>query len=414
MLTQKIPVRHGLLVIETPDTPADRVAEKRRIRKHQVLDAIRLHGPIPRVEIARLLGFNLPSVSSLVDELVRDNLAIEDAAKKTSIGRRPIPVSLNANAASIIGIDVGKVSTIGLTMNLAGEILGRVEHTSPENLDFDLLPDWLDEFVDRLLGEQERELPPIAGVGIGLPGLIYQPRPNNELRLQPQVEKIRDRIQASLKIPVIVDNDARMMAFGVLRFGNASGYENMAIVNLGYGLGMGIIINGRIYPGFHGHAGELGHVPLGEPGVPWYSETEGSLENIASGSGLERLARKHKLLVNGVPPRATELTDLARRGDPVALEVFDEFVRGLALGLSTVINLFNPQAVVLAGRVARAADVFEEKLHQYLKRTTLPTILQETEILISDLYEDAGPLGTCACVLQHIYTASHINVRSIV
>jgi Zn-dependent membrane protease YugP len=118
MLNVNLPIRPGLLITETPDTPADRVAEKRRIRKHQVLDIIRRQGPVPRVEIARTLGFNLPSVSSLVDELVSEGLASEDKAKRTPIGRRPIPVSFNPEAASIIGIDVGKTSTIGLLMDL--------------------------------------------------------------------------------------------------------------------------------------------------------------------------------------------------------------------------------------------------------------------------------------------------------
>jgi predicted NBD/HSP70 family sugar kinase len=414
MLTTKLEIRPGLLVTESPDTPADRVSEKRRIRKHQVLEVIRRHGPIPRVDVARILGFNVPSVSTLVDELVRDNLVMEDEAKKTSIGRRPIPVSLNANAACVIGVDVGKIGTIGLIMNLAGEILGRIESASPGNMELEAFTDWIEEFIDKLINAQESPIIPLAGVGIGLPGLVYQRHSGRQLRLQPQVEQIRDRIQSALGIPVIVDNDARMMAFGVNRFGNESGYDNMAIINLGFGLGMGLIIDGHIYQGFHCHAGELGHVPLGEAGVPWYTGTEASLENIASGSGLERLAAKHGLLRNGQPLRSVELADMARAGNATAKEIFDEFASALARGLGTVINLFNPQAVVLAGRVSRSASLFEKQLREELKKFALPIILEETDVIISDLHENAGSLGTCACVLHHIYSASHISVRSII
>lgn len=409
-----IPTRLDLLKTETPDTPADRVAEKRRIRKHQVLDIIRRNGPIPRVEIARLLGFNLPSVSSLVDDLLTEGLATEDKALKTAIGRRPIPVVFNPNAAAVIGVDVGKTSTIGLLMNLGGEVLCRLEKPSMVPLDFAELPAFLERFVQQLIETCIPETPALAGLAIGLPGLIYEPTQPHVRQLFPKIQRVKDHISNTFGVPVIIDNDARMMAYGALRFGNASEHHCMAIVNLGYGLGLGLVINGSIYQGSHGHAAELGHIPFGDEGIKCHCGLERCLENIASGFGLERLARQAEITREGRAVTSAELAEMARQGDARAKEIFERYAVALARGLSSLINIFNPEVVVLAGRVSRAADVFMELLLTELKTGTYPIIHSETQIIVSDLFENAGPLGSCACVLHHIFSSAHITVESIV
>lgn len=412
-----IRTRPGLVVIDAPDSPAERTVEKRRIRKHQVLDAIRRHGPIPRVEIARVLGFNLPSVSSLVDELVEEELAIEDQAKPTPIGRRPIPVSLNLNAACVMGIDVGRSTTVGLLMNLGGEVVGRVQHPTPPRFSPADQKEWIDRFATELLELHGETMPPLAGIGIALPGLIHRPERLARI-LEPDAAAIQNRMNTLLGVPVIVDNDARMMATGVLWFEpNCDALQTFAVINLGHGLGMGMVINRSIYHGIHGHAGELGHLPLakGEPGVRCYCGGEFCLETIASGSGLQRMAGTAGLLAkDGSPLKAGDLAELARQGSGQAQAIFDRFARGLACGIGSVISLFNPEAVLLSGRVALAADVFMDTLHEELRRVTMGAMLKETRLKVSELRDNAGPLGTCARVLHNIFSASHISVESIV
>ena len=406
-------VRTGLLLIESPGSPAERTAEKRRIRKHQVLDCIRRHGPIARTEIARVLSFNLPSVSSLVEELVADGLAVEDAAKKTLLGRRPIPVSLNSSAACVMGVDVGKSTTIGLLMNLGGTILGRLETPTPANMGMQAQADWVGGFATDLLDAHRDSVPPLAGVGIGLPGVIHRPHRVSG-SLAPEAEAVRQKVESLIGVPVLVENDARMMAHGILWFTRSQDLHTFVVFNLGIGLGMGTVIDRNVYTGFEGNAGEIGHLPLGDPGIPCYCGASGCLENVASGLGLERMAKESGLMVEGQPARATHLANLVREGDETAKAVVDRFADGLARGIGTVINLFNPQAVVLAGRIAQSSDLYLESVRLHLKKYALPAMADNTQLLVSDLKENAGPLGTCACVMQHIFSASHIRIESIV
>jgi len=408
-----IKIRPGLLLLKNPDSPAERTAEKRRIRKHQVLNAIRRFGPIARVEIARKLGFNLPTVSGLVDELVRDGLAVESEPRRTAIGRRPIPVSLNPHAACVLGVDLGRVVTVGLIMNLSGIVLGRLEKNTPSFASAVEQGEWVQQFVREFLREHAETLPPLCGVGVGLPGFIYRPE-RAEKHLTPEVEEIQRRLEQDLEVPVIVDNDAQMIALGTLWFGNATELRTFCVLNIGYGIGMGTVIDRVVYQGYFGHAGEIGHIPLGEPGLECYCGGHSCLENTASGSGVERLARERNLFPEGAIFSAFDVADRARRGDPVAQEIWDKFATALARAVGSVITLFNPQAVILAGRYSRCSDVFFDKMMQELKNQTFPALLNETDIVVSDLRENAGPLGACACILHHIFSASHIPAEAVV
>ncbi len=417
-----ISTRKDLLLLKNPDSPAERTAEKRRIRKHQVLDAIRRYGPIARVEIARRLGFNLPTVSGLVDELVDEELAIEREPRRTPIGRRPVPVTLNPHAACVLGVDIGKITTIGLIMNLAGTILGRLEKATPTFTSAAEQGAWVQGFVREFLGAHAHTLPPLAGVGVALPGFIYRPE-RAERHLTPEVEEIQRRLVEDLDVPVIVDNDAQMMALGALWFDETlkdpnnpaeCQYQTFCVLNVGYGIGMGTVIDRALYQGFYGHAGEIGHVPLGEHGLPCYCGGHSCLENTASGSGVERMAREKGLFPEGKIFSALDVADLARRGDTTALKIWQRFASALARAIGAVITLFNPQAVVLAGRYTACSDVFFNTLREELEHLTFPALLNETDILVSGLRENAGPLGTCACILHHIFSASHIPAVAVV
>ena len=412
-----IKTKANLLLMNVPVSPAERTAEKRRIRKHQILDSIRRLGPLSRVDVANDLGFNLPTVSSLVDDLVVEGLVIEDKAKPTSIGRRPIPLRLNENAACVMGIDIGKTRTIGLLMNIGGTILTRIEEGSDA---FEgVFPDaqWVDGFCNRLFASYEGELPLLAGIGVGLPGLIYRAHSGERKIMEPYAQLIKDGLEARFKVPAIVLNVARMMAFGIRWFGQDDSEEpvkNFAAVALGYGLSMGSVIDNHLFLGSHGHAGEFGHLPLGEPGVECYCGGNCCLENIVSGSGLERMATQAGLVEKGKQFIAEELAQRARSGDSQAQDIWNRFADALARGIGTIICLHNPGKIYLAGRVAHAADVFMPRLQETLARTTVAAMVQETEVTVTPLMDEAGSLGTCACVLHHIFYASHINAEDVV
>lgn len=398
-----IPTRDDLVVILNGATPADRSMEKRRLRKHSVLNVIRKHGPLSRADITKVSGFNLPSVSSLVDELVSDGLVLEEKAKAVPRGRRPIPVYLNEDAASIVGLDIGKRSTIVLLVNLAGKVITRHESKTPVLKNAKAYADWGCKVLQQVF-RQHQPKQPLAGIGVAIPGLISQ-----QEQLSP-AQVISRALSEKFSVPTLVENDARMMALGSHWFGAGREYSNFLVVNIGHGIGMGIFIDGKLYTGKQGFAGEIGYIPLGDEEVEGYSECPAALENVASGSGLIRRARERGLDVDDV----ASLAELARGGDRKARRVFRDFAATLGRGIASVVNLFDPEAVILSGRVCRSADLFLDDLRTETARHALGPIMSSTPLLVSTLDVDLGPLGAAASVLHQIFNSSHVQVDEVI
>lgn len=403
----KIKIIPELVIVPDTTTPASRTAGKRLVRKHRVLNCLREKGPLSRAEISKEIGFNLPTVSSLVEELVTDNFAIESKARVSSMGRRPIPVSLNARAASVLGIDIGKRRTVGVMIDLKGEILSRFEEDTPLLKGAEDYTSWVEKLIFSLISKQdEKQFSPLAGIGIAIPGLVPLRVENSSIELS---SRISDDLSRKFGVAVFVENDARAMALGELWFGLGQQCDHFLNINIGEGLGTGFILNGNLMKGAKGFAGELGQVPLGDPGVNWTTGVECCLENVVSGAGLARLAEKAGF--KGL--EGPKLADLARNGDIKAKEIFRIFSFSLAKGIATAISLYNPNRIILSGRVMYSQDLFLKETLKVLRQYTLPQALEKTEIVVSKMIETSGPLGAAALVLHHIFTFSHILVEEV-
>lgn len=403
-----LPVRPGLVIEPRTETPAERSAEQRRIRKHAVLNVIRKRGPISRSEIAKVLRFNVPHTSELVEDLLAERLVYEEKPRVIPRGRWPIPLRLNASAASILGIDIGRTATISILTNLGGEILQRFEEPTPSLQTATSYVNWLEHILDVVAAHGDAGLPPVAGVGVALPGLVASShgRPAGDPELAEHLELYAERRTGA---PTIVDNDARMMAYGWYWFGDGPRYNSFAILNIGQGLGLGLFLEGRVYAGAHGFAGEIGYVPAGEHDVPGFFGHPEALENSASGAGLLRLARRAGLEVEN----AEQLARAAREGSAAARQIFDTFSAYVGRALATVMNLFDPEAVILAGRICRAHDLFFEKSLDEARRHTLAPIFHRTHISVSHLDVNLSSLGAVGCVMHHIFLATHLDVHEL-
>lgn len=404
-----IATRPELVVVPNSGTPADRSIEKRRLRKHVVLNAIRRHGPLSRAEISKCLGYNLPSVSSLVDELVADGLVIEETARAIPRGRRPIPVHLNHAAAAVLGIDLGRRSSIGMLVNLGGEVVARHERPTPVLKTAKARAKWGIEIAQRVIASAPTPRPPLAGIGMAIPGLVIKNRVTTSAS-RDEVDVLKRSLEEEFEVPAFVENDARMMAMGSLWFGDGKAFESFVVVNIGQGVGTGIVMDGRVVSGHNGFAGELGYLPLGEANVPGFLDRPNALENVVSGAGLMRKAEQKGIKAEDV----SELAELARKGHKGAVAIFDDFAHALGLGIASLLNLLDPQAVILSGRVSRAADVFLAKAMGEARRHTLPPIWESAIVKTSSQDVDLGPMGAAACVLHQIFENAHVEVDEVI
>lgn len=404
----EFPTWPHLVVSPKTTSPAGRSIEKRRIRKHQLLNVIREHGPLSRADIAKISGYNLPSVSSLVDELVSDGIVVEEEARPTSRGRRPIPVLLNHKAAVVIGIDLGTKTTIGVLMNLGGDVLVRIERPTPSFRTPDGKADDVVKFAMDLLSQCPQPLAPLAGVGVGISGLIGTRRSEQENSVIFE-EQFQSLLAERLGVPALVKNDSQMLSLGSLWFGSGAGYETFAILNIAEGLGLGFVINRRVYRGAMGFAGDIGHTPMGDSGIPCYCGNTGCTENVASGNGLLRLAKQEGL--EGIEQH--ELEEMFHAGDERARRIFRRFTEVLGRAVATVVHLYNPEVVILAGRCAPDSSIYFDQLKHEAALHMRPSLAHSTEFFPCKLREDAVPRGSAASVLHHIFSSAHVDLEQV-
>jgi glucokinase-like ROK family protein len=231
-------------------------------------------------------------------------------------------------------------------------------------------------------------------------------------------------LEEKLEKPVYVDNDARIMALGEYAFGLARGKNNVLCVNIGSGIGLGMILNGRLYHGNSGFAGEFGHIKLAEDGPLCICGKKGCLETLASGDALVRfvqmvLAEGNSSLilqlVHNDPEKITPaiVVEAARQGDQCSIDALSQIGENLGKGLASLIHLFNPEAIILGGEVARAKNYLTDPVQNTLNKYTIFQIKNDTVILTSDFGEESALYGALALVMENVFEDIKLPVSTL-
>lgn len=411
MLDFKLPTRTDLILVSRADSPAGRVSGKRLVRKSQILNAVRRAGELSRVEISRQLGYNFRSVTLLADELVHDGILKECAPRKTSSGHRPVPLRLVNDAACVLGIDNGRARTRALIMDLAGNVLARTETPSDFGCGIEEQLAWFETFLADFLRPLGRGLPPLAGCGITCDGFMYKQRTAG---LPGSGTEVYARTQELLGVPVTGSlSDSRMLAIAIRFQAKEPPPEDMVVLNVTDGLGSAPFVKGATYVGNLGWAGEVGHLPLGDPGVPCHCGGNACLENIASGTGLVRMAAREGLIPSPDLAHVHRLAARARSGDAEVQKIWARLGQGLGKAVGICEMTFNPESIVIGGKLACHADLFETAMREEAARFAAPYVSRETKLEIS-LWTDEGVVtGTCVSVLNRIFDAAHVPLEHI-
>lgn len=304
-----------------------------------------------------------------------------------------------------IGLDLGGTMLKSALVSAAGEILRetRVE-TEQENPDA-LLGQLIEAALS--LRDDARAAGQAAAIGIGIPGLVN--RKTNRIEVMPNLPNLSDRdILAELSqatgLPIILDNDANAAAYAELQVGAARGRRDVFFVTLGTGIGAGLIINGQIFRGAAGFAGEFGHMTIDPEGIECGCGNIGCLETIASGPNIvrrtrERLYRDRTSSLSRLAlPRDREFTaeDIARaarEGDEMAQVMMERTGMFLGIALAAVINLLNVEMVVMGGGVMEAGDLILKPTVKETRRRAFPPSFNSSEIVIAQLGPQAGVIG---------------------
>lgn len=364
-----------------------------------------------RVDISRELGLSRSAISNIVTELIGVGLVHEIGTRGDgSVGRRATLLNLNASAAALLAVDLGashvRVDALDLrcrtlaTRSMPHEIALGPQETYA----------LVQKLFLRVMRDARLSLVQVALAGVGVPGPVNHE--TGQVVAPPNMpgwdgENISEGLRSRLGVDVLVDNDANLGALAEARFGAQRGVNDLIYVKLATGIGAGVVLGGRLHRGTRGGAGEIGHISINENGPVGRSGNPGSLESYAAASVLVPLAEE--LRRGGTPttlPESITLAALIRHAgtDPLARAVWETSGHHLGVAISTILNLFNPEAVIIGGRLSNAGDVLLNAVRTSAGTRAMRINADRTRIDLSTLGSNAGVLGAGALMLDHLLT----------
>ncbi len=407
------------------DTQKGKVSAKRRIRKNQILRILRDHEILSYTGIARKTKFSLPMVSELAKELLEEEYILPAQPGESRVGRPPTAVRLNPEAAYVLGIDLGRTYVNFVLINLHEDIVLTLSLPTGDIEDQPHVIKTMDTGIEQVVMESRIPAEKLLGIGVAIPGLVNHETGYSFTYLSENKQPVQRLLQEHFGHYVAIDNDVNAMALGEMRFGKAKDTQHAICINLGWGIGAGFILNGELYRGNSGFAGEFGHIIVKEDGDLCTCGKRGCLETVASGRAVSRMARAK--LEGGAPSQLNKvlrgkidqidpesIIKYAQKGDQFSIDMIRNEAEYIGKGLSILINLLNPEIIILGGRGSEAREIILHPIQSSIQRYAHVNLQKEVKIVCSDLGYKAGSLGAASLITREIFEPSHLNPNNYV
>lgn len=385
--------------------PASGVAYKNRVLKRLIINYLDVTGNVTIAELGKELNISAPKITNMVAELIEDGL-IKDYGKVDSTGgRRASLYGLEAESCFFIGVDIKRfyinIGLLDFKKNLVTvneKISYKLENSAEA---YQQLISIIKQFIDELPVSREK----VLGMGINLSGRVNHTTGYSYSFFHFHEEPLSQTIENEIGIQTFIENDSRAMAYGEFCSGAVNNEKNVLFVNMDYGVGLGILIDGKVYYGKSGFSGEFGHIPFFNNEIICHCGKKGCLETEASGIALLRNFKNKieqgstsSLIKKGKDINELRVSDIAhaaRNEDVLSIELIAEIGEKMGRGLAVLINIFNPELVVLGGTLAETGDYIKLPIKSALNKYSLNLVSSDTQLLISKLGEKAGVIGGC-------------------
>ncbi len=378
---------------------------KNAILKKKMIALCINDGDYSIADLSKELNTSIPTITKLVGELIEEGFLVDMGKLGTSGGRRPSIYGLNPSAGYFIGTDV-RHDTISIAVtDFKGNLVDYYEDLPFELMNSEDSFKKLCVYTTEIIAKSSIELEKVLAYGFNLSGRV-----NNETGycftyFIGEDRPIAPFLANELQCPVFVENDSRAMTYGEYISGVAKDEKNMLFINVGWGLGMGMITDGKLSYGKSGFSGEIGHFPLLDNDQICHCGKTGCLETGASGSAIHRTfmdklreGRASNLAEqfnSGNEITLDDILNAAIEEDVLAIEVIEQVGFTLGRAIAGLINIFNPELVVLGGRVATVKEYIMLPIKSAIQKHSLNMVNKDTTIKYSKLGEKAGAIGSC-------------------
>jgi predicted NBD/HSP70 family sugar kinase len=358
-------------------------------------------GPIPRSEIAQMLGLSAGTISKAVKPLIESGYLVEEGAGALSRPGRPVvPLRVVAEREYVIGIKLAGDHVVGVAVDLLANVRASRD-TALSDRSVDGSVSTVASLVDELRAEVRAVGGQVTRLGVGIGGHIDAA--HGLVRYAPFLDwrevPLGDRLSAATGLPVVVENDVNSLTVAEQWFGAGIDVPSFAVVTIGAGVGCGLVVGGALVHGAVGLAGELGHVPIEPSGPRCRCGNSGCVETIASE---EAILRRVRAATGRADLDITEAARLAREGDDGAAAAFTGAGEALGRALAIVANLVNPHRIVLSGEGIAASDLFETAARESFGTHAFGQAV-ECDLVTRPLPDHTWARGAAAVAIQHLF-----------
>lgn len=390
---------------------------KNALIKKRIINYFIHNGNSTISELSRALDISIPTVTKLIEEMCDAKIVLTHGKLETTEGRHPNLYGLNPDSGYFIGVDInlGNIS-MGL-MNFNGEIVDQSLNIIADIPNSEEGIDRLCELIEEFIAKLDVDRRSILNVNVNISGRVNPDAGYSYSWFNVGEEPVAQAFSHRLGMAVSVENDSRAMTYGEYLCGNLNNRDNVLYINLSWGLGLGIIIDGQIYKGNSGFAGELGHYPCYDNQVICHCGKKGCLETEASGRAI------HRKLVDRVGNGESSILSDAIRRDPDAVTLYDiidainhedvlcidlleEVGHNLGRHIAGLINIFNPEEVVIGGVLSQTGDYILQPVCTSVRKHSLNMVNRDTTISVSRLKEKAGMIGACMLARTRLFDNS--------
>lgn len=390
------------------------IGSKNALLKKKIITHYIYNGCSTITDLSKELDLSVPTVTKFISEMCEEGYINDYGKLETSGGRHPSLYGLNPESGYFIGVDIKKFAINLALINFKGDML-ELKMNTPYK--FENTPEALEELcklIKDFIAETEVKLEKVMNICINISGRVNPESGYSFSMFNFSENPLADVLRKKIGFPVCIDNDTRAMTYGEYMKGCVTGEKNIIFVNISWGLGIGIIIDGKIYTGKSGFSGEFGHINVFDNEIICHCGKKGCLETEASGSAFhriflerikngetsilsERLKEKNKALT------LDELIAAACKEDPLCIEIVEEIGQKLGKQIAGLINIFNPELVIIGGTLSRTGDYITQPIKTTVRKYSLNLVNKDSAILTSKLKDKAGIIGACMLARSRMF-----------
>jgi predicted NBD/HSP70 family sugar kinase len=386
----------------------------KRLNRAKILGLLRSHGSLSRTELASLSGLDNKTITNIVNHFVEKRVVVSKGPVKSSSGRRKEHLKINTEFSYAIGIDLGASHIAATLLDLEGRPVAEKLYSYRFGLSGEIILEKLLGLTRALTDEARLEPGRILGIGFTAPGFFDKERGiwKTSVNISGWDSlPIRDLLSRQFHTDVYLQDCSRSMAMAEMWYGEGKNLDDFILLDLGQGIGLGIVIDGSLYEGAGLKSGEIGHLVVDPGGRACTCGNSGCLESSASGTAIASRVREEigkgtrskvaDLVNNHIEEiTAVDVVEAANLMDPLALEVLGNAGRMIGKALSYAVNLFNPEALIIGGQLSKAGPVLLDPLLDTARRFTLPQLFGDLSIKMSGLGHLSASIGAATIVIN--------------